>query len=502
MIDEPRAVPRNRWDLLDPASAQTLEPTVPVSVVVPCRDGRRALERTLATVAVQRYPAHLLEVVVADDRSDPPLDPAAPAPFALRTVRVEHPPHGAPRFGAGAARNAGAAAAEGRLVLFCDADVLLDPWHIAAHARWHEVSRDVVTMGPLRFVDAEAFSPEGLRAAADDGRLADVIEAHGAGSHEWIERHVARTAGLTRERPDLFRVTVAANLGVGRELLDETGGFRVFGIRGIEDTEFGYRLWTAGAVLIRDPAARAWHQGARSLTGAERERSLEARAPFQAAWLPEGGFREDGSGGHPRPRTAVEIGDGAADDVAACVETVLSSSDTDLLVCVPGAEPGAFPGHSRVLTGVTAADALPWSPLRLELPPSARLTRTALAQLRQRLDAGALGALHVLLPGSGELAHLRRTRAIRRARRAQAEVAAASPAVGTLDPLIGELFGEEWTAGEDVGVVVDGVAPRPPARRRGPRWRSLAAAGLRGLRRARSPDDLRRLARAARRSLR
>ncbi|WP_165492118.1 glycosyltransferase [Egibacter rhizosphaerae] len=500
MSEAPPVVPDNRWDLLDPPDPGPWDPDVDVSLVVPCRDGHDALARTLATVAAQRYPAHRLEVIVADDGSNPPLAPAEPEPFPLRVVEVDPPPAGTRRFGAGAARNAGAAAAEGDVVLFCDADILLDPSHVAAHARWHAVSGDAVTMAPLRFVETDA-SPAALTEAARAGRLAQLLEARGASEHTWIVRHVERSEGLTRTRPDLFRVVVAANLGVGRALLDEVGGFTAFGVRGIEDTEIGYRLWSAGGLLVRDPTARAWHQGARTLTGPERERALAERAPLQAAWLPEGGFREDGIGGHPRPRTVVEIGPGGPADVAACVRAVLASTDGDLAICVPDPADADLDDDPRVEPGSTAAEAHPWSPLRWDVPAGARPTPAALSSLRCRLDEHGLGALHALLPRTGELAHLRRARAMRRAARGAGTRASGLARPEDLDPIVGELFGERWVAGEDVGVVPEGVAPREEPVRVHRSRRELAVAGARAIGRIRRPHDVRKIVIAARRAL-
>lgn len=513
------AVPDNRWDLLDPATPEELiDPggivvdatgadehgvegrAAPpsVSIVIPCRDGHGALARTLATVAAQRYPSSRLEVVVADDGSDPPLAPEPPGEVALDVVRVPQPPAGQRRFGAGAARNAGAEQASGDVVLFCDADVLLDPWHVAAHARWHARSPDVVTMGPLRFVPTVPASPERIAQAAREDTLGELLEAQAAGEHEWIERHVARTDGLLRSRPDLFRIVVAADLGVGRALLEATGGFTSFGRRGIEDTEFGYRLWTAGGVLVRDPRARAWHQGQRTLTGAQRSQALAERAPLQAAWLPEGGFRTDGEGGHPRPRTVVEVGPGAPGDVTACVDAVLAQTDGDLAVCIPTPGEAALADDPRVVPGRGAAEAYPWSPLRFALPARARPVPDALARLRDRLDADALGALHVLLPATGEIAHLRRVRAWSRASRWLGEGASDDET----DALAGELFGERWLDGATVGVVPEGVDPATPASPPRRPWGEVALAGARAASRVRRPDDVRKLWNAARKVLR
>ncbi|MFD0889572.1 glycosyltransferase, partial [Streptosporangium algeriense] len=70
----------NDYGSLTPPEPGRWEPRLGVSVVIAAYDCQESLDRTLASLAAQTYPAHLMEVVVADDGSDPPLRIDGPAP--------------------------------------------------------------------------------------------------------------------------------------------------------------------------------------------------------------------------------------------------------------------------------------------------------------------------------------------------------------------------------------------------------------------------------------
>ncbi len=87
-----------------------------VSVVIPVHDGGAVLARCLDTVMASSYPD--VEVIVVDDRSSD--DPQSVARSrGCRFMRLQQ------GHGAAAARNAGARAARGQLLLFIDSDVMI-----------------------------------------------------------------------------------------------------------------------------------------------------------------------------------------------------------------------------------------------------------------------------------------------------------------------------------------------------------------------------------------
>ena len=77
----------NDWRSLEPAELGRGIPSEPVTVVLPCYMGQAELELTFAGLANQTYPLHLLEAVVVDDGSAPPIVLPAGVPFAASNNR-------------------------------------------------------------------------------------------------------------------------------------------------------------------------------------------------------------------------------------------------------------------------------------------------------------------------------------------------------------------------------------------------------------------------------
>jgi GT2 family glycosyltransferase len=189
------------------------------SVVIPVyRDGRRALAAAEA-IGGQRLPEGMrLEVVLVDDGSDDdtPRILAGAHPPWLRVLRLPA------NAGRSAARNAGARAAGGALVVFMDCDCLpLDADFVASHVR-------------------------ALRA----GAVASTGAVVGDGGGFW-DRY-QREASARRQRQHAAGACYAGssqNLAVRRDAFLQAGGFDTgFRHYGFEDRDLLLRLARHGAV--------------------------------------------------------------------------------------------------------------------------------------------------------------------------------------------------------------------------------------------------------------
>ncbi|MEO5832117.1 MAG: glycosyltransferase, partial [Nakamurella sp.] len=107
-------VPGNRWDLVGP---ETPEP-VDVSVVIPYYEGQHGLDLILAGLARQTHPRSRLQVVIADDGS---AVPPHLRDVGVDLVMVRQEDLG---FRAAAARNLGAAHADGQVLVLLDGDTV------------------------------------------------------------------------------------------------------------------------------------------------------------------------------------------------------------------------------------------------------------------------------------------------------------------------------------------------------------------------------------------
>ena len=196
-----------------------------VSVIVPGRDCAGTLGPVLAALRAQDWPRERCEVVYADNGSRDG-SAALAATLADLVVRAD----GAPS--AGAARNAGAAAARGDLLVFVDADVLAPPATVGALAR--ALAAHAGTAAVFGSYDAAPAHPAAVSRYRN--LLHHFVHQRNAGEAETF------WAGCGAVRADAFA---------------RVGGFPVDSQ--VEDIELGRRLRDAGLRIRLDPSIQVKH---------------------------------------------------------------------------------------------------------------------------------------------------------------------------------------------------------------------------------------------------
>ena len=201
-----------------------------VSVVIPTRERPQALDRALRALAAGTA-AGATEVVVVDDDPRCSADPDDHG-LELRVVRSG----GA---GAAVARNLGAAAARGGILLFLDDDLVADPQLVARHLAEHDADPGAVVIGQARPRPVEPTL------AARSAAL-------------WWDEHFARK----REAIALtFADVLTGNMSIARGDLRRVGGFDpAFSTLRREDWEWGVRVIRAGVPVRYLPEAVADHE--------------------------------------------------------------------------------------------------------------------------------------------------------------------------------------------------------------------------------------------------
>ncbi|WP_460863905.1 glycosyltransferase family 2 protein [Rhodococcus aerolatus] len=380
----------NAWDALDglvPAAPPT------VSVVVPWYRDQARLDLVLTGLALQSHPATRLQVVVADDGSPHPPDTGA---LGRDAVVVRQDDRG---FRAGAARTLGAAAADGDVLCFLDADTVPEPGYVTALARLPALCPDAVVVGRRRHADLAGWTPDRLRGWLTAGAPAPAELAEPG----WLRDGLAH--GLLDADDRAYRYVISAVLGCPAALFAELGGFDPsFVGYGGEDWEWAHRAWHAGAVLAHVPGAVAWHDGpdwaGRSDDPLRARRDKNAETLALARLVPHPASRGTGQV-HRVPDLVVTV-DVPADRTTAgllAVRSVLAGG-TDARVWLRGGGAPAlaelWPDDPRVQAGEPPPDALARARHRLHLTGPVVLRAGALAALRARLDdvgrvrAGAL----------------------------------------------------------------------------------------------------------------
>ena len=194
-----------------------------VSVIVPVYRQWELVPGLLACLVAQSLGPERFEILLVNNAA-PEAAPALALPPNTRILPGPEP-------GSYAARNAGAAAARGRWLVFTDADCLPDPGWLAALIAALEARPDGLAAGPVRMI---APDDPGLSAAYDLVR--------GIPQARYIARGYAATA----------------NLALGRDVFHALGGFDPARRSG-GDAEFCRRAGAAGHALVLVPDAVVAH---------------------------------------------------------------------------------------------------------------------------------------------------------------------------------------------------------------------------------------------------
>lgn len=490
---------RNDWGPLKPPPVGGWRPTRTLSVVIPAYNCQDSLDLTLASLAHQTYPAHLLEVVIADDGSEPRIELPKIRPENCRIVRV---PEHSTGWGRANALHVGATQSSGEILHWLDADMVVFPDHVEAQARWHHISDELVTLGYKRFVTGWS-TPEEVAERCAAGTIDRLFRFDETEPHDYVEKLIDESDQLRGGDHLNFRAHVGATAALTRALYEETGGLDTE-LRLGEDTEFGYRLTQAGAAFVPEPAARSWHMGpTHMMTKGDALRRYNH--PFLADLMP-----------HPRwlrPAaqrswavplvTAVVPAQGSFEQVRTAVDRLLASDLTDLRVILVAdwdavtderrsilGDPlldrrllaATYRSEPRVVLAAEAPETAFPSPYLLRLPAHAGVELDTVRRLVALADEWQAGLVRLLAPGARspeEAVALWRTSALSRARRARRPEEA-------LDRVVAQVAGERWVSGDDYGVVdlrtlpaAQLVSPRPRlAVRPDRRSRRAATAGL------------------------
>ncbi|MBI4320708.1 MAG: glycosyltransferase [Chloroflexi bacterium] len=208
------------------------------SVVIPTHNRKELLQQVLLALAGQSYAQdHYEVVVVVDGSEDGTIDMLRQieVPYGLRWMCQE-------RRGVARSRNAGAACAQGEIILFLDDDVIPVPDLLAEHARHHHDEKAVVI-----------------------GRLSPAVGSKRPGWARWeeqlLDRHF-RTLDEKR-RKVVGRHVYSGNFSVRKSHFVAIGGFDETLPRA-EDIDLGYRLEQRGLHFYFSPRANGIHCGYRS----------------------------------------------------------------------------------------------------------------------------------------------------------------------------------------------------------------------------------------------
>ena len=231
---------------------------ITISIIVPTHDRCFSLMRLLDILSRQTYPAHLFDVViVADGCSDGTIKMLQQyeAPFTFRYIEQ-------PGQGAATARNNGAVAATGEILLFLDDDIEPSLDLVMAHAGAHKNKNSVVV----------GYLPMSLPKKAT---------IHQIGLITWWEQKYRNMSnpGYRYGYDDLL----SGNFSISSIFFNKVNKFDcAFSCR--EDYELGARLIKSGAEIIFSGKAWGYHRDeTTNVVRLHQRRRQEGKADLQFA---------------------------------------------------------------------------------------------------------------------------------------------------------------------------------------------------------------------------
>lgn len=208
------------------------------SVIIPTYQRRDVVVESVRALARQDFDGAFEVIVVVDGSTDGTSSSlrALRLPFPLKVLEQTNQ-------GASRARNRGADAAGGEILLFLDDDMESHPRLLAEHDRSHRAGADVVLgQMPLHPDSPPSVLTPGVR--------------------EWAERRTRRLSALGAALT--LHDLLTGQMSVRREAYQKVGGFDTHftrnGTFGNEDVDFGYRLMRHGSRIVFNVAAVSWQR--------------------------------------------------------------------------------------------------------------------------------------------------------------------------------------------------------------------------------------------------
>jgi glycosyltransferase involved in cell wall biosynthesis/peptidoglycan/xylan/chitin deacetylase (PgdA/CDA1 family) len=211
---------------------------VKFSVVIPTFNRRDIVTASVLALEQQRFSEPFEVIVVVDGSNDG-------TATCLRSLEVSFPLIVLEQSNSGAslARNQGAQAARGEILLFLDDDMEADPDLLAEHERCYKSGTEMV----IGHMPLHPDSPEG-------------ILKRGVGT--WAEERLARLTS-PGAKPALHDL-LTGQFSIRKQTFDAVGGFDTAftqgGAFGNEDIDFGYRIEQRGLHIVFNPRAVSWQR--------------------------------------------------------------------------------------------------------------------------------------------------------------------------------------------------------------------------------------------------
>jgi glycosyltransferase involved in cell wall biosynthesis len=216
---------------------------IELSIIIPTKNRNNILAESIQKLSLA-VSEESVEIIVVND-GDSPVD-KGPKALAIKIIANRH-------SGVASARNTGAAAASGRILLFMDDDIWFTQKAIGRIIEIHRAQTNIA-------LNVNWVYPDNLKKRLRLHAFGRYLDHYGFSTlkgwarslGEWQDGHSFKASGITSQ-----------NLSMHRNTFIATGGYNEqFPFAGFEDHDFAKRLNAAGVNMIIDPTIMTFHNEA------------------------------------------------------------------------------------------------------------------------------------------------------------------------------------------------------------------------------------------------
>jgi O-antigen biosynthesis protein len=318
-------------------------PQLSVSIIIFGDRSSVMLAKTLAAIANQTYPQHLIETIIIEQNDNTEIKSVIQKyQQNLDLTYLQLPER---EISPGAICNFGIKKAKHDYLIVLDGDMLPSPGLVAAYMKYFQVTDKVALIGDRRFVDTREVSEdlvlnniEAVLKLPDASTQKDVWQREGDLKILDSQHKIYANSHYLKKDRYPFRAFVSCNVAFSKKLSEKAGFFdETISHYGFRDQEFGYRIYNEGYYFVPVMDALALHQDPLDGRNKQDKRTNhQAEAKLFEQKCPVGWYRNHQPGKtYDVPKVSIYIPSyNNGKYIKEAIDSVLNQTYTDVEVCI------------------------------------------------------------------------------------------------------------------------------------------------------------------------
>lgn len=311
-----------------------------VSIIIAGVISDSRLKKTLAAIANQTYPQHLIETIVVSSKDTEKIEAVVRVyQQKLNLIHLQG------QSSTSTTQNLGIKTANNDYLIVLDEDMLPSPGLVEAYMKYFHVNDQVILVGDRRFVDTSqvaedlvASNFQALLKLPDANTQKDVWQREGDFKVLESQHKIYQKSNYLKKDRYPFRAFVSCNVAFAKNLIDKIGLFdQSFSHWGFRDKEFGYRVYNQGYYFIPAIDALALHQDpSEGRDQQDKQTNHKAEEKLFEQKCPVGWYRNYQPGKvYEIPKVSIYIPSyNNGKYIKEAVDSVLNQTYTDVEVCI------------------------------------------------------------------------------------------------------------------------------------------------------------------------